>query len=126
MFDPLITKKLIQSVVLEFGAIVTSNGEDGGIELPLHLICKVDDGLLSLTLELEEVDPSVTSKVVNNHQTVLLPTKNIMRWRPKKIHVKKLQAPLSGDLIENLVGLLMHLPFYTCLAHMIFGKGNVF
>ena len=60
MLDPLITKKLIQGVVLELGAVVTSYCHDLCIVLTLSFICKVDDGLLSLTLPLEEVYPSVS------------------------------------------------------------------
>ena len=60
MLDPFITKKLIQGVVLELGAIVTPYDQDLCIMLLLRFICKVDDGLLSLTLPLEEVYPSVS------------------------------------------------------------------
>ena len=60
MLDPLITKKLIQGVVLELGAVVTSYCQDLCIMLTLSFICKVDDGLLSLTLPLEEVYLSVS------------------------------------------------------------------
>ena len=60
ILDPLITKELIQGVVLELGAVVTSYCQDLCIMLTLSLICKVDDGLLSLTLPLEEVYPSVS------------------------------------------------------------------
>ena len=55
MLDPLITKKLIQGVVLELDAVVTSYCQDLCIMLTLSFICKVDDGLLSLTLPLEEI-----------------------------------------------------------------------
>ena len=60
MLDSLITKKFIQGVVLELGAVVTSYCQDLCIMLTLSFICKVDDGLLSLTLPLEEVYPSVS------------------------------------------------------------------
>ena len=60
MLDPLITKKLIQGVVLELGAVVTSYHQDLCIVLTLSFIRKVDDGLLGLTLPLEEVHPSVS------------------------------------------------------------------
>ena len=60
MFDPLITKKLIQGVVLELGAIVTSYRQNLCIVLALSFICKVNDGLLGLTLPLEEIHPSVS------------------------------------------------------------------
>ena len=60
MLDPLITKKLIQGVVLELGAVITSYCQDLCIMLTLSFICKVDNGLLSLTLLLEEVYPSVS------------------------------------------------------------------
>ena len=52
MLDPLITKKLIQGVVLELGAVVTSYCQDLCIVLALSFICKVNDGLLGLTLPL--------------------------------------------------------------------------
>ena len=57
MLDPLITKKLIQGVVLELGAVVTSYCQDLCIVLTLSFICKVDDGLLGLALPLEEIYP---------------------------------------------------------------------
>ena len=60
MLDSLITKKFIQGVVLELGAVVTSYCQDLCIMLTLSLSCKVDDGLLSLTLPLKEVYPSVS------------------------------------------------------------------
>ena len=60
MLDPLITKKLIQGVVLELGAVVTSYCQDLCIVLSLNFICKVDDGLLGLALPLEEIYPSVS------------------------------------------------------------------
>ena len=60
MLDCLITKKLIQGVVLELGAVVTSYCQDLCIMLALSFICKVDDGLLGLTLPLEEVHTSVS------------------------------------------------------------------
>ena len=59
MLDPLITKKLIQGVVLEIGAVVTSYSQDLCIVLTLSFICKVDDSLLSFALPLEEIYPSV-------------------------------------------------------------------
>ena len=60
MLDPLITKKLIQGVVLELGAVVTYYCQDLCIVLSLSFICKVDDALLGLALPLEEVHPSVS------------------------------------------------------------------
>ena len=60
MLDPLITKKLIQGVVLELGAVVTPYCQDLCVMLTLSFICKVDDGLLGLTLPLEEIYPSVS------------------------------------------------------------------
>ena len=60
MLDPFITKKLIQGVVLELSAVVTSYCQDLRIMLTVSFICKVDDGLLGLTLPLEEVYPSVS------------------------------------------------------------------
>ena len=60
MLDPLITKKLIQGVVLELGAVVTSYCQDLCIVLTLGFIRKVNDGLLGLTLPLEEIYPSVS------------------------------------------------------------------
>ena len=60
MLDPLITKELIQGVVLELGAIVTSYRQDLCIVLTLCFICKVNDGSLGLALPLEEIHPSVS------------------------------------------------------------------
>ena len=60
MLDPLITKELIQGVVLELGAVVTSYSQALCIVLTLTFICKVDDGLLTLTLSLEEEYPRVS------------------------------------------------------------------
>ena len=59
MLDPLITKKLIQGVVLELGAVVTSYCQDLCIVLTLGFIRKVNDGLLGLALPLEEIHPRV-------------------------------------------------------------------
>ena len=58
--DTLITKKLIQGVVLELGAIVASYSQDLCIVLTLGFIRKVNDGLLGLALPLEEIYPSVS------------------------------------------------------------------
>src|SRR3990170_4841092 len=60
VLDPLVTKKLIQGVVLELGAVVTSNHQYLCFMLTLSFISKVDDGLLGLTLPFEEVYPSVS------------------------------------------------------------------
>ena len=60
MTNPLLTKKFIEGVVLELGAIVTSYSLDQLVVLPLHFIREVDDTLLSLTLMLEEENPSVS------------------------------------------------------------------
>ena len=59
MLDPLITKKLIQGVVLELGAVVTSYCQDLCIVLTLCFICKVNDGLLDVALPFEEIYPSI-------------------------------------------------------------------
>ena len=58
MTNTLITKKLIEGVVLELGAIITSNSQYGDIVLTLHFNGEVDEGLLGLTLQLEEIHPS--------------------------------------------------------------------
>ena len=55
MLGPLITKEPIQGVVLVLGAVITSYCQDLCIVLALSFICKVNDGLLGLTLPLEEV-----------------------------------------------------------------------
>ena len=60
MFNPLITKEIIQGVVLELGAVVTSYNQHWNIVLPLDQIYEVDEGLLSLTLQLEEINPRVS------------------------------------------------------------------
>ena len=60
LLDPLVTKKLVQGVVLEFGAICTSYRQDLEIISALNLISVVDDGILSLTLFLEEEYPCIS------------------------------------------------------------------
>ena len=60
VLDTLVTKKLTQGVVLALSVIVTSNHQNFCFMLTLSFICKVDDGLLSLTLPLEEVYASVS------------------------------------------------------------------
>src|SRR3954464_5288769 len=57
MFDPLITRKFIQGVVLELGAIVTPYSQNLQVVLTLSLNGKLDDSLLGLTFLLEEIDP---------------------------------------------------------------------
>src|SRR4051812_14899916 len=57
VFYPLITKEIIQGVVLEIGAVVTSYNQHGKIVLTLN---HVDEGLLGLTLQLEEIYPGVS------------------------------------------------------------------
>ena len=85
MLDPLITKKLIQGVVLELGTIVTSYCQVLCIVLTLCFICKVNDGLLGLALPLEEIHPSVSLVVIHNHQAILPTPKTIEGWSPKEI-----------------------------------------
>jgi hypothetical protein len=58
--DPLLTEKIIQGVVLELGAIVTSDHQYVLTILALHFIGEVFDGLLSITLVSQEKDPSVS------------------------------------------------------------------
>ena len=60
MFNPLITKKIIQGVVLELGAVVTSYNQHGNIVLPLNQVDEVDEGLLGVTFQLEEINPRVS------------------------------------------------------------------
>ena len=88
MTNTLITKKTISGVVLEFRAIITPNDQDREIVLMLHLIGEVDDGLLGLTLALEEINPS------ERHQTIFLPTKTSFVNDTKEINMEKLQDPL--------------------------------
>jgi hypothetical protein len=58
MTNTLFTKKLIEGVVLELGAIITPNSQYGDIVLMLNFNGEVDEGLLSLTHRLEEINPS--------------------------------------------------------------------
>ena len=60
MFDPLITKEVIQGVVLELDAVVISYDQHGDIVLTLNHVDEVDEVLLGLTLCLEEVYPCVS------------------------------------------------------------------
>ena len=50
VLNPLFTKKSIQCVVLELGAIVTSNDLDCQLILALNKSGEVDEALLSFTL----------------------------------------------------------------------------
>jgi hypothetical protein len=50
MANPLITKKIIQGVVLELGAIATSDHQYVFTILMLHFIGEIFDGLLGLML----------------------------------------------------------------------------
>ena len=60
MSNPLLTKKFIEGVVLEFGAIVASYSQDLLVVLALHFIGEVNDTLLGLILVLEEENPCVS------------------------------------------------------------------
>jgi hypothetical protein len=60
MANLLITKEVIQGVVLELGAIVTPDHQYTLTILTLHFICEVYEGFLGLMLVLEEVDPCVS------------------------------------------------------------------
>ena len=60
MSYPLITQKIIQGVVLELGAVVTSYCQYRQVVLTLNLFGKVDEVFLGLTLVLEEINPSVS------------------------------------------------------------------
>src|SRR3954467_6653237 len=57
VFYPLITKEIIQGVVLELGVVVTSYNKHGKIVLTLNHVNEVDEGLLGLTLQIEEIYP---------------------------------------------------------------------
>jgi hypothetical protein len=60
MANPIITKEVIQGVVLELGAIVTSDHQYILTILTLHFIGEVFGGLLGLILVLEEIDSCVS------------------------------------------------------------------
>src|SRR3954464_12213525 len=60
VFYPLITKEIIQGVVLELGTIVTSYNQHSNIVLTLNHVDEVDEGLLGLTLQFEEINPRVS------------------------------------------------------------------
>lgn len=59
MMNSLFTQKLIQGVVLELSAIVTSNGQYWKVMLTLNFSGNVNDSLLGFTLMLEEINPGV-------------------------------------------------------------------
>src|SRR3954470_9677377 len=59
MFYTLITKEIIQGVVLELGAVVTSYNQHRKIVLTLDYVDEVDEGILGFTLKLEEIYPRV-------------------------------------------------------------------
>src|SRR3954464_15503820 len=50
VFYPLTTKEIIQGVVLELGAVVTSYNQHDKIVLTLNHVYEVDEDLLGLTL----------------------------------------------------------------------------
>src|SRR3954467_10979478 len=52
MFYPLITKKIIQGVVLELGAVVASYNQHRNIVLLLNQVDEVYEGILGLTFQL--------------------------------------------------------------------------
>jgi hypothetical protein len=60
MTNPFITKEVIQGVVLELSAIITSNNQYIFTILTLNFIGEVLDGLLGLVLVLKEVDPCIS------------------------------------------------------------------
>ena len=60
MLDPLITQELVKGIVLELGFVIASDVLDVLLMFSLHLGGEVDEGLLGLTLVLEEEDPSVS------------------------------------------------------------------
>src|SRR5664279_257920 len=60
MSNPLITKKSLNGVVLELGAIVTSDCHDLLIMLALNQSDEINDSLLSPILPLEEIYPRIS------------------------------------------------------------------
>jgi hypothetical protein len=58
--------------------------KDFVVVLTLNMVGKVNDRLLSLTLELEEINPSVSWVVINYQQAIFLPTDTIMEGGPKR------------------------------------------
>ena len=60
MFNPFITKKSFQGVVLELGAIITSYCQDLFVKLALCLLGKINEGDLRLVLGFEEKHPCVS------------------------------------------------------------------
>jgi hypothetical protein len=60
MMNPLITKEIIQGVVLELGVIVTSDHQYILTILTLHFIGEVFEGLLGLMLVFEEIEPCIS------------------------------------------------------------------
>ena len=60
MFNPFITKKSFQGVILELGTIITSYCHDFFVKLALCLLGKINEGDLRLVLGLEEKHPCVS------------------------------------------------------------------
>ena len=60
MGNPFFTEKPLNGVVLKFGPIVTSNGQDHLLKLTLSHVDEVNDSLLGLTFLLEEINPSIS------------------------------------------------------------------
>jgi hypothetical protein len=67
MMNPFITKEVIQGVVLELGAIVTSNHQYIFTILMFNFIGEALNGLLDLMIVLEEIDPCISLVVIDNH-----------------------------------------------------------
>ena len=78
MGNAFFTKKPLNGVVLKFRPIGTSNCHDLLLKLTLSHVDEVNDSLLGLTFLLEEINPSISRIVSNNHQALFLPSKTII------------------------------------------------
>ena len=85
------------SIVLELGAIVTSNCLDLTVMLTLSFFGKVDEGYLSFIFSLEKEHPCISCIVLDNDKAIPPTSQTIIRWRPKEIQVNELERPQSGN-----------------------------
>ena len=95
MLYPLFTQEFIHHVVLELGAIVSSNCLDLTIMLMLSFFGKVDEGFLSFIFSLEKEHPSISCEVINNEKAIPPPSQTIICWGPKNKQPQKNQAVQS-------------------------------
>ena len=125
MLYPLFTQEFIHCIVLELGAIVTSNCLDLTVMLTLSFFGKVDEGFLSFIFSLEEENPSISCEVINNDKAIPPPSQTIICWRSKQIQMNKLKGPQGGEDSLHFMSFFMNLSGNASTTRMIFGKRHI-